>query len=1569
MTLMNRKKYISIAVGLIALPFILLLLVCFLIYFPPVQRFAVKKATAYASQTFGMNVSIGRISLSFPIDVVLQDVRVVTHEQDTLLDSRQLELNLQMWPLLKKRLEIDRVSLYDTYLNSKDLISGVQVVGRAKTLSLSSHPVDIPKEYVLADDLSLDEARFVICLNDTTAEDTTSTETPWLIQLKKGTINRSFVRLLMPQDSLSLQAYLSSLKVNDLDVDLRHSLYRALSAKLESSTLRYDREAHVASLDTLGRNRLLLDSLWMQAQADTVVRMDGVDLSHLAFKNMSFQIDSLSYQEKKWHAIVRQMALKERSGLEIKSLEGHLHTDTVTLHIPQMKLETGSSYAEMQAHIDWDVLDNKDANLSVRLMADVRKPDILLYLPKERRNAFQNYPKEPFRLRVGANGTLNHLRLTALRADLPTAFDLKAEGTLHYLTDSVRRMGDISFQSNMHDMSFLSRITDGYMLPPNSSMGGEVALNGPQIGVNAFFNAHREMEPAIQDSVQVDSLTIRDIPIVHTAQLNALYDMASQRYSAEAKLHHLSVHEFMLMDSLCTVSGAVNLHGEGLDFFSRRTYMELDGKIDHARYGHYALSDADVKASLREHQLSGVLTVNDSLLMTTAQLDGHLMRNDVEASLKLNIDRMDWAGLHLSADPIVTSQTVKVNLKTDMKKNYSLDLAVTDATLRSLKKTLFPKDLYGGIASSSEYTQGYLRAGDLDLSLLAQGHVDDLTRAYDLLSKEITRQWEQRELRHDVWKDFLPTMYVKMTSGRENPIQNYLAIKGIGYKDLSLQMNTSSLDGLSAKGYLRGLTFDSLRMDSAFFNLNQDSTGIHLKSGIKANKQKRQEAFVASIVGRLSGNNGNVEVQYLNDKNEVGAYLGARAELQQEGINIQLYPDKPILVYRPFELNADNYIFIKESGRIDAEVSLFDKDNTGLQFYSNHADSLAQQDMTLELSHINLNEFRRIIPYMPNMAGAVDLDLHYIVEDHTPLWSASLKMNDFVYEGTKMGNWEANGVYLPGLSNDHFINGFLSKDGDEIAHINGSYLTADNDKSSITADLDLSKFPLFVANPFIPDNLIEFEGGLVGTLSLKGNPSNPRIDGELSMDSVAMFFPDYSARFFMDNRPVTIENSQMTLKDFNVYTKGKSPLTVNGTVDMRKIDETKLNLRMKATNYELINAPQTKRATAFGKIYVDFTAFLRGMIGELSVRGNMNVLGNSDFTYVMKDSPLMVNDRLGDMVTFVNFNDTTSVETEDFRNTTMTGVDLLLQMHIDQAVQARINIAEDGSNYMLMEGGGDLSFKYDQHGDMTLTGRYSFVSGEMKYQIPVIPLKTFNIQNGSYLEWTGPVMNPKMNIQALERVRARVGTDGHAERMVSFDVGVKLTETLEQLGLAFVLSAPEDASIQNELSAMSDEQQSRLAVTMLVTGTYMSESNTASGAYNVNNALNTFLQSQISDIVGKSMDFDLGVETLDDDRGRHTDYNFQFARRFWNNRVRVVVGGTVSTGNSAAQTESFIDKVSIEYRLDNSGTRYIRLFHDRNYESVLEGEVVETGVGYVLHRKLDKLSDLFLFKKKKDEEN
>ena len=52
--------------------------------------------------------------------------------------------------------------------------------------------------------------------------------------------------------------------------------------------------------------------------------------------------------------------------------------------------------------------------------------------------------------------------------------------------------------------------------------------------------------------------------------------------------------------------------------------------------------------------------------------------------------------------------------------------------------------------------------------------------------------------------------------------------------------------------------------------------------------------------------------------------------------------------------------------------------------------------------------------------------------------------------------------------------------------------------------------------------------------------------------------------------------------------------------------------------------------------------------------------------------------------------------------------------------------------------------------------------------------------------------------------------------------------------------------------------------------------------------------------------------------------------------------------------------------MDDSGTRYIRLFHNKNYESILEGEITETGVGIVLRRKMTKLGEIFILKKKKN---
>ena len=155
---------------------------------------------------------------------------------------------------------------------------------------------------------------------------------------------------------------------------------------------------------------------------------------------------------------------------------------------------------------------------------------------------------------------------------------------------------------------------------------------------------------------------------------------------------------------------------------------------------------------------------------------------------------------------------------------------------------------------------------------------------------------------------------------------------------------------------------------------------------------------------------------------------------------------------------------------------------------------------------------------------------------------------------------------------------------------------------------------------------------------------------------------------------------------------------------------------------------------------------------------------------------------------------------------------------------------------------------------------------------------------------------------------------------------------------------------------------------MLATGIYLGGGR--AGGLTMSSALNSVIQSQINSLAGgmKNASISVGIEdrTNSETGDTQKDFSFRYSQRLFNDRVQIVIGGKVSTGQNATNSsESFIDNVSLEYRLDRTGTRYVRAFYDKNYESILDGEITETGVGLVLRRKMDHLGELFIFKKKK----
>ena len=95
------------------------------------------------------------------------------------------------------------------------------------------------------------------------------------------------------------------------------------------------------------------------------------------------------------------------------------------------------------------------------------------------------------------------------------------------------------------------------------------------------------------------------------------------------------------------------------------------------------------------------------------------------------------------------------------------------------------------------------------------------------------------------------------------------------------------------------------------------------------------------------------------------------------------------------------------------------------------------------------------------------------------------------------------------------------------------------------------------------------------------------------------------------------------------------------------------------------------------------------------------------------------------------------------------------------------------------------------------------------------------------------------------------------------------------------------------------------------------------------------------------------------------------SKSLFNDRFKIVIGGNYSTDANADEnfSQNLINDISFEYFLNRGHTMYIRIFRHTGYESILEGEITQTGVGFVYRRKLNKLGDMFKFLKPKRKSN
>ena len=576
-----RRKWLKGALWVLLTPIVLFVILMILLYVPPVQNFIRKQATAIASDATGMNISVERIDLRFPLNLLVRGVQVVQSEADaadvqhpdTLLNLGSLNVSVQAWPLLQGRVEVNAITLQQVAVNSSNLLEGMHIKGTLGRFFLESHGIDLKKEDAILNNVELSNTHMQVMLADTTEtpKDSTETAVNWRIALHNLKLKNVSVDLQMPLDSMALGANIGDASIEDANVDLKRQFYGWRRFTLTESAVNYD--------------------------SGMAAPVEGFDASHIALRDIRIGIDSVMACGRDMNAIIREFSMYDRSGLTVTSLTGRLFADSTLIRIPYLQLKTPHSDMDLTAQTYWKLVDiPTTGHLSARFNANIGKQDVLLFaggLPETFKEA---YPFRPLVIHAGTEGNLKQMQISRFTAELPGAFFLSGGGELWNLTDSLTRNGGLDFEMQTQDLNFLTGLTgvtpDGSIIVPDSmNLVARLGLDGPQC--NAILKI-KEGEGSLG--------------------LDAAYNLNTEVYHADLAIDALQLHHFLPKDSIYTLTARVTAKGQGVDVASHKTIARVEAKLDELQYARWNISGVDLDAGLKSSVASVHLTSDNALL-------------------------------------------------------------------------------------------------------------------------------------------------------------------------------------------------------------------------------------------------------------------------------------------------------------------------------------------------------------------------------------------------------------------------------------------------------------------------------------------------------------------------------------------------------------------------------------------------------------------------------------------------------------------------------------------------------------------------------------------------------------------------------------------------------------------------------------------------------------------------------------------------------------------------------------------------------------------------------------------
>lgn len=1554
-----------------------MLLVVVAVYIPPVQDAVFKKVVSTLnSGSGGLHVDYKSLRLKFPAHVVADSVSV-TLPGDIEAHVGYLNVPVNVLPLFALDISSNDIDIEDVRFRLGSPDSTLYLRAAVDTLAVEHLSVGLHSMHI-------DVKKGDVCGVDVTlliAEDTVPKVDTAKVAGKQFVINAGQLALHRVNYMMSITPTIDTIAAQIASVDLKKGIVdlnthqiSAVDFDVEGVEAKYIYSI-IPAADKIREDKPkqeeATDSVPWQISVDNIELtgsralyalngaqpLPGLDLNYIEARDIDIKVDSFYNCRQDICVPLKKFRATERCGLELRA-SGTFSIDSSLMRARDFIFELPGSTLNLDALMGlqserYPV--QSDCPVKVDLSADVAPADVSVLLPNLAPILHALPRATPILASVDASGTMDNIDIRRFSVELPRLLRLSIGGYaagfmgdgLKDLTANLRLQGDLMNTQLIKPTVVEAKLGKGVKIIPFTISGQ-----------TKFYRGHGNALLAVKAA---------DGSVALDGDVN----FNNEAFDVELTAHDFPVQSFMPEIGIADLSASVSAKGKPFDPLKQGATLNADVVVDSVYYHKVLFHSLRVKADIAENDATLIATADMPEADFTLLGNGNVNGPDYAWRLNADVKRLELQPLGFSGTANGGTMRMKgqIDVNTDsLFVNSHFDFPLIDWTLD--ERNITTKALEISFDADRNGTVFDLTDRDLLLEVSSPQSLDSILRQIPTLKEAIDSCMRIPALKVDYVLSALPRFDVELVAKRKNVIAEWMAARG-DYFD-SLGVSIVNRNRLSVSAMFKDYKTPSYIIDSLCFDMRQRHDSLDFRAHLYNSPMSPGDWANVKLWGRLGGNELVARFWQKNHDNVTGFRFGLDAQYADSTLTVSFEPVNPIINYNQWNLNAENFISLNIPSRhLDANLTL-SHGNSLFRLYTDHIeDSDEQEEINLVVKDIEISDWISLNPFATPMKGLLSGRLTLSHEGKVFTGDGKISLSNYYYGKQLVGNFDL------GVDVSTTPGGFIHASADldvnsrRVLDVYG-VLNDTTAANPFFLKVDIDSFPLPVANPFLADAGVSLTGNLSGNMLVTGQPSSPVFNGSINFINTGVKVGLLGTTYHLSNNPIPVDTGIVRFNRYTITGVNNNPLYIDGTVNMHDVLNPRFNLAFNANDMQIIGTDRARGgAELYGKGFVNLDATVRGSMKFMNVKANAELLNTTNVTYVLvggAESALASRSN-SSLVKFVNFSDSSMVSAADSLKPTGMLMNISALLKIDRGATISVDLSTDGKNKVQLQPVGNLDYTRDVLGAQHLTGRIDIDGGFARYTPPLMSEKLFNFQEGSYVGFNGDIANPQLNIKAVDHVRANVTQEGANSRLINFDVGLSVTGSLSNMDVAFDLSTSDDVTVENELESMSPSQRASKAMNLLLTNTYTGPGTSADANMGAN-ALYSFLSSTLNSWAAnniKAVDLSFGVNqyenTTDGVSSQATSYSYKVSKSLFNDRFKINVGGNYTTDADADEnlTQNLISDISIEYMLNKNGSMYIKIFRHAGYESILEGEVIQTGVGFTYRRRLDSLRQMFWF--------